>query len=93
MSYKSTLLEALCIRREVYAADSKDERFRYMAEGIEAAEVIARCIPEEEVVRGKWLPNVPPRDLRPRCSVCDELFPTMSNYCPHCGARMEASDV
>jgi hypothetical protein len=40
------------------------------------------------VVRGKWNPNVPPRDLRPRCSVCGELQPQKTNFCPNCGADM-----
>ena len=40
------------------------------------------------VVRGKWRANVPPRDLRPRCSVCGELQPQKTNYCPNCGADM-----
>ena len=40
------------------------------------------------VVRGKWEPNVPPRDLRQRCSVCGELQPRKTNFCPDCGADM-----
>ena len=42
-----------------------------------------------EVKRGRWTENVPPRDKRPRCSVCGELNPWKSNYCPNCGAKME----
>lgn len=40
------------------------------------------------VVRGEWKPNVPPRDLRPRCSACGELQPRKTNFCPDCGADM-----
>ncbi len=40
------------------------------------------------VVRGEWETNVPPRDLRPRCSVCGELQRRKTNFCPDCGADM-----
>ena len=38
--------------------------------------------------RARWIPNVPPRDLRPRCSACGELNPTEEITCPNCGADM-----
>ena len=39
--------------------------------------------------RARWIPNAPPRDLRPRCSACGVLNPTKENFCPNCGAEME----
>ena len=55
------------------------------------ADYAAVCVPAADVrpvLRGKWQPNVPPRDLRPRCSVCGELQPQKTNFCPNCGADM-----
>ena len=59
--------------------------------GLETARKIAHDFPAADVrpvVRGTWVPNVPPRDLRPRCTVCGDLFPVRSNFCPNCGACM-----
>ena len=39
--------------------------------------------------RARWIPNAPPRDLRPRCSACNILNPTEESTCPNCGAMME----
>ena len=41
--------------------------------------------------RARWIPNAPPRDLRPRCSACNILNPTEESTCPNCGAKMEES--
>ena len=38
--------------------------------------------------RARWIPNAPPRDLRPRCSACGVLNPTEEITCPNCGADM-----
>ena len=45
------------------------------------------------VVKARWEPNVPPRDLRPRCSVCGELQPQKTNFCSNCGADMRGGDA
>jgi hypothetical protein len=40
------------------------------------------------VVKAQWVPNVPHRDLRPRCTACGMLHPVRTNFCPNCGADM-----
>ena len=43
----------------------------------------------EEVKHGQWVFDI--RTIVPRCSVCgeDAIAETISQYCPHCGAKME----
>ena len=40
------------------------------------------------VVKAQWAPNVPHRDLRPRCTACGMLHPVRTSFCPNCGADM-----
>lgn len=46
------------------------------------------CDDVRPAAKARWEPNVPPRDLRPRCSACGELQPRKTNFCPNCGADM-----
>ena len=43
----------------------------------------------EEIRYGQWVFDA--RTIVPRCSVCgeDAIAETISQYCPHCGAKME----
>lgn len=68
----------------VYEAYAEGESAYDALEKLPAADV-------QPVVRARWVPNVPMRDLRPRCSACGVLNPTKENFCPTCGARMEES--
>lgn len=46
----------------------------------------------EERKKGKWevIDEVPPR--RYGCSICKKLSWYQYNYCPNCGAKMEAEE-
>lgn len=44
------------------------------------------------VVRGEWELIDAEEPIRYGCSVCKRLSWVMSNYCPNCGARMEAGE-
>lgn len=79
-----------CVR--AYRVDAKSKTYEMYNDGIDTAISALSFIPAadvREVVRGRWTENVPPRDKRPRCSVCGELNPWKSNYCPSCGSKME----
>ena len=42
--------------------------------------------------RGRWFEHQEGRWIYAKCSVCNTVRNTQTNYCPNCGARMEASE-
>lgn len=58
--------------------------------GIEAVLMIAEKMPSaevQEVKRGKWIFY---SDLcEKKCAICGKFAREITDYCPHCGARMD----
>ena len=47
-------------------------------------------IMKEERIEAKWIINDnDPWQRKYQCSACSNMSPAVSNYCPHCGARMK----
>lgn len=42
----------------------------------------------EPVRHGRWEQSIFAEDFK-RCSVCSSIWSRTSNYCPHCGAKMD----
>ena len=48
-----------------------------------------------EVVRGRWIKRQfadEPTAFGYRCSECHSTYEVDTNYCPHCGAKMDGGD-
>lgn len=45
-------------------------------------------VPNVEPRTGQWI-NIKPLLAATRCSECKRAFAEKTNYCPHCGAKME----
>lgn len=42
-----------------------------------------------EVKHGKWLDHQNGRWIYVKCSMCETIHDTRTNFCPNCGAKME----
>ena len=50
-----------------------------------------RALPSVQQKTGRWI-NISPLLTAARCSECKSAFAERTNYCPHCGARMEETE-
>lgn len=48
-------------------------------------------LPSTQPKTGRWIP-INPLLTAARCSECKSAFAERTNYCPHCGARMEKTE-
>ena len=56
--------------------------------------IVAReDFPRLEVRHGRWLEHREDRWIYAKCSVCNSVHDTKTNYCPACGARMDLDEV
>ncbi len=49
----------------------------------------ARAADVQEVRHGRWLEHQEGKWIYAKCSVCNTVRNTPTNYCPNCGAKME----
>lgn len=47
---------------------------------------------EKEPKTGHWIDHQKGRWIYAKCSECETVHDTQTNYCPNCGARMESED-
>ena len=66
--------------------NTKEQRAR--TGGIAACQTIIRELPSVQPKTGRWI-NIRPLLTAARCSECKSAFAERTNYCPHCGAKME----
>ena len=59
--------------------------YNYLCEGIEECE---ECEPERKT--GKWILNHDEYEWWLECSECGRVVSVSGNFCPNCGAKMEA---
>ena len=69
--------------------NTKEQRAR--TGGIAACQTIIRELPSVQPKTGRWI-NISPLLTAARCSECKSAFAERTNYCSHCGARMESED-
>ena len=69
-----------------------------MVHGMECVAGIVESAPEVDVapvVHGRWIAINPHKDVEGwieydcQCSACGEISWEVTNYCPHCGAKMD----
>lgn len=61
-------------------------------EEIFAAIQAAPAADVQEIRRGRWLEHQEGRWIYAKCSVCNTVRNTPTNYCPNCGATMRSID-
>lgn len=47
---------------------------------------------EQEPKTGHWIDHQEGRWIYAKCSECGTVHDTQTNYCPNCGAKMEAEE-
>lgn len=87
--------DALCKHLHELKTGDKDTVYEYYDDGIDTAISTVAVFPTieaEPVKHGEWR-DYPIADGCLQCSICGVLrIGGPSNFCPHCGARMDAEE-
>ena len=69
-----------------------DLRKKTVKENINAYDMAIKAL-EQEPKTGHWIDHQEDRWIYAKCSECETVHDTQTNYCPNCGARMQIEGV